>query len=286
MVTQITIQDLLAMRSGLFDFANDQDFFARYTADPTLPWTTEDALRDHAGHAAEATAPNETSAYNNGNYVLLGLVIERVTGQTVQDHLTGLIGELGLTSTSYPAGDTLPEPYVSGYYSDGTTPPPAGGYRDVTLQQPGRRRGRGGADLDRSGHDPLRRRARHRHRADAGDAAAAADLGPALDVRCPAAIRPGDHPARRLVGARRVDARLQQHGVLPAERAGGRGRHEQRGRRDRGAVAGPVGRGGQVALPGLAAALALIVRPVTPNRPAMSASVGPRLGLSGGRRLA
>ena len=64
-------------------------------------------------HAAEATPPNKTTAYNDGNFVLLGLVIEKVTGQTVHDHLTGLIGELGLTSTSYPTGNALPEPYVT-----------------------------------------------------------------------------------------------------------------------------------------------------------------------------
>ena len=86
----ITIQDLLAMRSGLFDFADDQDFYDRYTADPTLPWTTEDTLAIIRANAADATAPNTTTAYNNGNFILLGLVIERVTGQTVQDHLTGL----------------------------------------------------------------------------------------------------------------------------------------------------------------------------------------------------
>ena len=51
----------------------------------------------------------------------------------MEDHLTQLIGELGLTNTTYPTGDTLPEPYVTGYYSDGTTPPP---YRDVTVQNP------------------------------------------------------------------------------------------------------------------------------------------------------
>ena len=87
-------------------------------------------------HAAEATPPNKTTAYNDGNFVLLGLVIEKVTGQTVQDHLTGLIGELGLTSTSYPTGNALPEPYVHGYYSDGKTSPPASGYRDTTVQTP------------------------------------------------------------------------------------------------------------------------------------------------------
>ena len=132
----VTVQNLLAMRSGLYDFGDDQAFFAQYTADPTLPWATEDTLAIIRAHASEATAPNQETVYNNGNYVILGEVIERVTGQTVEEHLTGLIGELGLANTSYPIGDTLPEPYVTGYLSDGTMPPPAGGYRDVTLQNP------------------------------------------------------------------------------------------------------------------------------------------------------
>jgi len=131
----ITIQDLLAMRSGLFEFSNDQDFYNRYVADPTLPWTTQDTLAIIRANAPVA-APNTTTAYNNGNFILLGLVIERVTGQTVQEHLAGLIAQLGLTSTSFAAGDTMPEPYVTGYYSDGKTPPPAGGYRDTTVQTP------------------------------------------------------------------------------------------------------------------------------------------------------
>jgi D-alanyl-D-alanine carboxypeptidase len=132
----VTIQDLLAMRSGLFDFADDQAFFSQYTADPTLPWATDDTLAIVRAHASEATAPNQETVYNNGNYVILGEVIERVTRQTVEEHLTGLIGQLGLTNTSYATGDTLPEPYVAGYLSDGTMPPPEGGYRDVTLSNP------------------------------------------------------------------------------------------------------------------------------------------------------
>ena len=131
----VTIQDLLAMRSGLFDFADDQDFFNQYLADPTMPWSAEDTLAIIRANAP-VSAPNQETVYNNGNYVILGQVIERVTGQTVDEHLTQLIGELGLPNTSYPTGDTLPEPYVTGYYSDGQMAPPEGGYRDVTLSNP------------------------------------------------------------------------------------------------------------------------------------------------------
>ena len=95
----ITIQDLLAMRSGLYDFGDDTDFFNRYIADPTLPWTVEDSLaiiRAHASEPPRRTRRRRTTR----NFVVLGLVIEKVTGQTVEEHLTGLIRELGLTSTS------------------------------------------------------------------------------------------------------------------------------------------------------------------------------------------
>ena len=63
-------------------------------------------------------------------------MIERVTGQTIDEHLTELIAELGLPNTSYPTGNTMPEPYATGYYSDGKMAPPEGGYHDVTLQNP------------------------------------------------------------------------------------------------------------------------------------------------------
>ena len=79
----VTVQDLLAMRSGLFDFANDQDFFNQYIADPTMPWTTEDTLAIIRANPP-VSAPNQETVYNNGNYVILGEVIERVTGQTVR----------------------------------------------------------------------------------------------------------------------------------------------------------------------------------------------------------
>ena len=132
----MTVRDLLAMRSGAYDFGDDQAFFDRYTDDPTLPWTDEDTLAILRAHAAEFTAPNQRTDYCNSNYVLLGHVIERASGQPAQQYLTALIGELGLANTSYPTGNTLPAPFAHGYLSDGKTPPPAGGYRDVTASNP------------------------------------------------------------------------------------------------------------------------------------------------------
>jgi D-alanyl-D-alanine carboxypeptidase len=132
----ITVRDLLAMRSGVYDFPDDKAFFDRYLAEPTLPWTDDDTLAIIRAHAAEFTPPNQKTVYNNSNYVLLGYVIAKASGQTAPQYITSLVRELGLTNTSYPTDDALPEPFLRGYLGDGASPPPAGGYRDVTASNP------------------------------------------------------------------------------------------------------------------------------------------------------
>ena len=132
----ITVRDLIAMRSGLYDYTDDKAFFDRYLAEPTLPWTDDDTLAIIRAHAADSTPPNEKTVYNNSNYVLLGYVIAKASGQPVPQYITGLTRELGLTDTSYPSDAALPEPFLRGYLGDGASPPPAGGYRDVTASNP------------------------------------------------------------------------------------------------------------------------------------------------------
>lgn len=63
-------------------------------------------------------APGTDFAYSNVGYQVLGLLVERLTGQTYQQALTArILTPLGLDETSYPsAGDrTLAEPYLRGY---------------------------------------------------------------------------------------------------------------------------------------------------------------------------
>ena len=259
---QVTIQDLLAMRSGMYDFGNDTDFFNRYLADPTLPWTAEDALAIVRAHASEATPPNQATAYVNTNFVVLGLVIEQVTGQTVEEHLNGLISELGLTASSYPSNDDMPEPYVHGYYSDGKMAAPAGGYRDVTAVDRGpllRRL----HHLHRPGHGPLRRAARHRLRADAGDVAAAPELHADDHYRRAGSSTASASPSSVTGSVTTVRCSATATWCSTCRATGDRGRHGQRSRRDRRAVPEAVGRRRQVALPRLADDLAL-----TPSQPA------------------
>ena len=143
---RITVRNLLAMRGGVYDFTHDAGFITRWKADPTLPgWTPQDALRIIRAHSGEAKAPDRQTVYSNSEYLLLGFVIEKATGQTAQHYLTSLIGALGLPNTSFPTTDGLPEPFSHGYLRSGLgSPEPRTGTsttstaapRDVTPSNP------------------------------------------------------------------------------------------------------------------------------------------------------
>ena len=63
--------------------------------------------------------PGEQYQYSNTNTVLLGLVIEAVTGLPLGDVLVAQIFRpLGLTGTSYPSSAALPVPAPTGYAVD------------------------------------------------------------------------------------------------------------------------------------------------------------------------
>ncbi|PRY50241.1 D-alanyl-D-alanine carboxypeptidase [Geodermatophilus tzadiensis] len=137
---EITVAHLLGMRGGVYDFVADEEFLARYAADPLLPgWSPYDVLEIIRAHADEATPPGRATVYSNSEYVLLGLVLERVTGRSAQQVTTSVIEELGLPETSYPTTAALPEPFARGYVntdSELAPTPPGAEPRDVTLSSP------------------------------------------------------------------------------------------------------------------------------------------------------
>jgi D-alanyl-D-alanine carboxypeptidase len=86
-------------------------------------------LRAHAGRC---TPPDRRTQYDNTNYLLLGLVIRKVTGTPVPVYLDRLARGMGLTHTSFPTGPRLPVPFAHGY-SIAAEGKPA---RDVTESNP------------------------------------------------------------------------------------------------------------------------------------------------------
>ncbi|PYK15273.1 MAG: D-alanyl-D-alanine carboxypeptidase [Verrucomicrobia bacterium] len=113
----ITIAELLEMRSGLYNYTNDPVMSATIDTDPAKVWTPAELLAIAFAHPPNFP-PGAKYEYVNTNYALLGVVAEKVDGkplaQTMRDRL---FGPLGLQHTLLPAStvNTLPEPYSHGY---------------------------------------------------------------------------------------------------------------------------------------------------------------------------
>lgn len=118
----ITIRHLAGMRSGLRDYLSDPDSRAAYFTDPTADWQS-DQLLAYAFDNPVLFEPGERFHYSNTNMILLGQLIEKMSGTTLSDYLdTRILGPIGLAQTALPNNATLPEPYVRGYQTTaGTT---------------------------------------------------------------------------------------------------------------------------------------------------------------------
>ena len=118
---KITITELLNMRSGLYTYDDDPDFWTVLERDPTKVWSPAEVLAVAFKHPPYFP-PGTDFHYSNTNYALLGLIAEKIEGKPLascfQDRL---FGPLGLKDTLLPAStsNTLPDPYSHGYLYGG-----------------------------------------------------------------------------------------------------------------------------------------------------------------------
>jgi D-alanyl-D-alanine carboxypeptidase len=135
---QITVKELLGMRSGIYDYTSDPAFLKAYTQNPEMRFTTNDFLQIIQRNAP-MFPPGTQTAYDDSNYFLLGLIAQQVThrslGQLIQAQI---LDPLGMRQTSYPATAAIPPPFVRGYLTQ-----PDGSLRDVTNSNPATAEGAG-----------------------------------------------------------------------------------------------------------------------------------------------
>lgn len=105
----VTVRNLLEHRSGIFSYTETPGFFDATFADPGRLWTPEDAFA-WAADEPQLFEPGSEFSYSNTNYVILGILIEQVTGQPYHEVLRERIHEpLGLSSTYLAAYEDGPE---------------------------------------------------------------------------------------------------------------------------------------------------------------------------------
>ena len=118
--TRITLRQLAEMRSGIVDVyaipavqKQSERWWARQHA--------EAVGRDSPPSSRRLFAPGAKYNYSNTNWFLLGLVIEKVTHDTIQHQIhRRILAPMALSQTSFPTTTwSMPTPYAHGYSRNG-----------------------------------------------------------------------------------------------------------------------------------------------------------------------
>lgn len=131
-----TLRDLARMTSGIVSYTETDGFLRAWSADPAGAVFTPPQLIDFARAEPPLFPAGTQMNYSNTNTVLLGMVIEKVTGKPVAEVFsTNIFGPLGMSATSFPGtSPALPLPHLDGI----TIQPegPGGPIRDATDWNP------------------------------------------------------------------------------------------------------------------------------------------------------
>ncbi len=117
----ITVRQLLTHTSGIFDYAKAPEYFAAIAANPKHRWTRMEQVQDAVKWGTPYFAPGKGYRYSDTGYVLLGEMIEGLSGQPLGKALRTLLNFKNLqldetyleTLEPVPAGvKALSHPYL------------------------------------------------------------------------------------------------------------------------------------------------------------------------------
>jgi CubicO group peptidase (beta-lactamase class C family) len=132
----VTIFHLLTHTSGIPNVTSDTDFM-QWKMHPSTP---EQTLA-HVRNKPLDFAPGARMSYSNSGYVLLGMIVERVSGQSYADFVRdNIFKPLGMSDSGYDVSATILPQRAAGYmpgfvnapYTDMTVPHGAGGLYSTT----------------------------------------------------------------------------------------------------------------------------------------------------------
>ena len=113
----ITLRQMANMTSGIAGYTEDEQWQDEQLSDPYRVWKPEE-LAQVGIEDSPLFDPGTEWHYSNTSAVLLGLVMEQVTGESIGElYRERIIEPLGLQGTSFPdqADPSLPEPHAQGY---------------------------------------------------------------------------------------------------------------------------------------------------------------------------
>jgi D-alanyl-D-alanine carboxypeptidase len=116
----ITLRQMADMTSGIASYTEDEQWQNEVFSDPERVWRPEE-LAQVGIEDSPLFDPGTEWHYSNTNTVLLGFVLEQVTGQLISElYRARIIEPLGLQGTVFPDADpSIPDPHAQGYTLQG-----------------------------------------------------------------------------------------------------------------------------------------------------------------------
>ncbi len=99
---RITIRELARMQSGLYPYTSNQDLINEAYGNPQRSFTPEQLLELSFSHPLDFR-PGTNWEYDNTNYVLMGLVVEKLSGRPLSEYFEDhIFRPFGLGHTILP----------------------------------------------------------------------------------------------------------------------------------------------------------------------------------------
>lgn len=129
---QVTPRMLAANTAGYLDYVHVQDWLDRLLGNPFAAFTDEELIHYSVRDGKmKFSPPGSGWAYSHTEYVILGQVIQRATGESMKSlYERYLLGPLGLRDTQLPTDAAIQAPALHAYMLD------RGTYEDSTAWTP------------------------------------------------------------------------------------------------------------------------------------------------------
>ena len=120
-----TILHLLSHTSGVYDYYDEEQVNDSEDSTVEIPWAYLTTPSDYLPLFRDKPMkfrPGERYSYSNGGYVLLGVIIERVSGQMYRHFVErNVLANANMSNTGFFAFNDLPEDTAIGYLADRCT---------------------------------------------------------------------------------------------------------------------------------------------------------------------
>jgi D-alanyl-D-alanine carboxypeptidase len=111
----ITVRELGEMRSGLLSYTANEAWVKQFLTNPHRPWKPRELL-SYSFSEPPLFAPGAGFNYSNTNFVLLGLLVEKVSGESLANYVAGnILGPLHMDESVFPTNAAFPKPHADGY---------------------------------------------------------------------------------------------------------------------------------------------------------------------------